>query len=115
LRRPGSWSCSAASGLERVAELRLENVYVDTAHYLMYVYPGVMERMVSLLGADHVVFGTDVPLQGPRQMRFAIEIIEALQIPDADKDKILSGNARRIIEASSSGLFGQVSRQQGPS
>ena len=23
----------------------LDNVYIDTAHYLMYVYPGVMEKI----------------------------------------------------------------------
>ncbi|MGV8092011.1 MAG: amidohydrolase family protein [Mangrovibacterium sp.] len=31
-------------GLELVSELGCQNIYVDTAHYLMYVYPGVMER-----------------------------------------------------------------------
>ena len=84
-------------GLEKVAERRLDNVYVDTAHTLMYVYPGVMEKMVELLGPDRIVFGTDVPLQGPMQMRFAIEIIQALKLPDADKEKILFGNANSII------------------
>lgn len=85
------------SGLEKVAERRLDNVYVDTAHTLMYSYPGVMERMVELLGAEHIVFGTDVPLQGPMQMRFAIEIIRALKLSDAETAKILGGNAEKII------------------
>lgn len=86
-------------GLELVAERRLDNVYVDTAHYLMYVYPGVMERMVELLGPDHIVFGTDVPLQGHMQMRFAIEIIKSLDISDSEKSMILGGNAEKIINA----------------
>lgn len=84
-------------GLEKVAERNLDNVYVDTAHTLMYTYPGVMERMVELIGPDHIVFGTDAPLQGPLQMRFALEIIEALKIPTAEKEKILFGNANKII------------------
>lgn len=84
-------------GLEAVKAAACENIFVDTAHHLMYVYPGVMERMVELIGADHIVYGTDVPLQGPRQMRFAIETIQALPIPDADKNKILYGNAKRIL------------------
>ncbi len=87
------------SGLEKVAERRLDNVYVDTAHTLMYVYPGVMERMVELLGADHIVFGTDVPLQGPMQMRFALEIIRALKLPAAETAKMLGGNAEKILLA----------------
>jgi len=88
------------SGLEKVARQRLDNAYVDTAHHLMYVYPGVMQKMVDVLGADHIVFGTDVPLQGPMQMRFAIEVIQSLKISDDDKEKILSGNAKKIITAS---------------
>jgi predicted TIM-barrel fold metal-dependent hydrolase len=84
-------------GCEEVAAMKLDNVYIDTAHYLMYVYPGVMERMVGLAGADHIVFGTDTPLQGPMQMRFAIETIRALKISNADKDKMLGGNAKKIL------------------
>jgi predicted TIM-barrel fold metal-dependent hydrolase len=84
-------------GLEEVSEMGLENVFVDTAHHLMYVYPGVMEKVVELAGADHLVFGTDAPLQGPAQMRFAIQTIEAMEISHADKDKILGGNALRLI------------------
>jgi uncharacterized protein len=85
-------------GLEIVNEFACDNIYVDTAHYLMYVYPGVMEKMVELVGADHVVFGTDSPLQGPLQMKFAVEIIRSLDIPDSEKDKILEGNALKLIE-----------------
>ena len=84
-------------GCEEVATMKLNNVYIDTAHYLMYVYPGVMEKMLELAGADHIVFGTDTPLQGPMQMRFAIETIKALEISDADKNKILYGNAKKIL------------------
>lgn len=83
--------------LERVLENCPDNVFIDTAHYLMYVYPGVMQKMYDLAGADHIVFGTDVPLQGPMQMRFAIDAINALDIPQADKDKIFSKNAEKIL------------------
>ncbi|MGI6087562.1 MAG: amidohydrolase family protein [Kiritimatiellia bacterium] len=84
-------------GLERVMEMQLPNVYVDTAHFLMYVYPGVMERMVELAGVDRIVFGTDMPLQGPLQARFALEIIRKLPLAAAERDKILGGTAARLI------------------
>lgn len=90
--------------LEKVCGLNLPNVYIDTAHYLMYVYPGVMERMAELAGADRIVFGTDAPLQGPMQMRFAIEVIKALDIPQADKEKILYRNAARLLRLDPAGL-----------
>ena len=80
-----------------VSEIGCDNIYVDTAHYLMYVYPGVMERMVELVGADHVVYGTDAPLQGPMQMRFAREIIENLDVGLVDKKKMLGDNAKKLL------------------
>ena len=79
-------------GLETVNKFACKNIYVDTAHYLMYVYPGVMEKMVELIGPDQIVFGTDCPLQGYMQMKFAVEIIQNLTISDSEKVKILSGN-----------------------
>jgi len=84
-------------GLEKVASMGLANAYVDTAHYLMYVYPGVMDRIVELAGADHLVFGTDVPLQGPMQMRFAIEAVMAAGITAEEKTKILCRNAAALL------------------
>ena len=83
--------------LERVMEIAGDNCFIDTAHFLMYVYPGVMEKMYRLAGADHIVFGTDVPLQGPSQMKFAIQTINELDIPQADKDKIFYKNAQSIF------------------
>jgi len=84
-------------GLEQVAAMGLANAYVDTAHYLTYVYPGVMERIVELAGADHLVFGTDVPLQGPMQMGFAIEAVRAAALTEEEKDKILCRNAAKLL------------------
>ena len=84
--------------LEKVMDIAGDNCFVDTAHFLMYVYPGVMEKMYRIAGADHIVFGTDVPLQGPDQMKFAIQIIENLNIPQADKEKIFYKNAQNILQ-----------------
>jgi len=85
-------------GLEKVREAGLPNVWVDTAHYLSYVYPEVMARMVELIGAARIVFGTDMPLQGPQQVSFLLQTIRALPIAEAERDAILGGNAQALIE-----------------
>lgn len=85
-------------GLEKIAAANLENVYVDTSHHLMYVYPGVMQQVVDIFGVDRLLFGTDMPLQGPMQARFAIEAIRALNIPEEDKNKILYLNAQSLSQ-----------------
>ncbi len=84
--------------LEKVSRMKLPNVYIDTAHFLMYVYPGVMETMLELAGAEHIVFGSDAPLQGAAQMRFAIETIQALPVSQLDKDKMLWKNAAGLLK-----------------
>lgn len=84
-------------GMETVSKYACKNIYVDTAHFLMYVYPGVMEKMIELIGADHIVFGTDCPLQSYMQMKFAVDVINNLPISDLEKEKIFSGNAKKLI------------------
>jgi predicted TIM-barrel fold metal-dependent hydrolase len=84
--------------LEREAAKGLpKNLWVDTAHYLLYCYPTILQKMVDLAGADHVVFGTDAPLQGPMQMRFMAELVDSLENPQSDKDKIFYKNAEKIL------------------
>lgn len=83
--------------LERTMEVAGDNVWIDTAHFLVYVYPGVMDKIIKLATPDHIVFGTDAPLQGPMQMRFTKEAILALDIPESDKAKILGLNAEKIL------------------
>ena len=85
--------------LERICDAGLpSNVWIDTAHYLLYAYQTVMAKMVRLAGADHVVFGTDSPLQGAMQMKFAQDVVYALDIPQEDKDAIMYGNALKILK-----------------
>ena len=57
-----------------------------------------MAKMVRLAGADHVVFGTDSPLQGAMQMKFAQQVVYALDIPQEEKEAIMYGNAQKILK-----------------
>ena len=78
--------------------MRLPNVWVDTAHFLMYAYKDVMAHAVRIIGAERLVFGTDVPLQSDMQMRFAIEAIQDLPISDGDKALILGETAKGLLK-----------------
>lgn len=54
----------------------------------------------SFFGADHLLFGTDMPYDsqlGLRQTRVTINAIEQMEIPDTDKKKIFEDNARSLL------------------
>ena len=52
---------------------------------------------------DHILFGTDAPLNGVRDMNgqgetdATIRSIEALDISEADKQQIFFGNAKKLF------------------
>ena len=55
----------------------------------------------AFFGTDHCVFATDAPFDsedGRLLIRTTIAAINALDIPQAEKDRILSGNARRLLK-----------------
>jgi len=54
----------------------------------------------SFFGADHILFGTDMPYDsqfGLRQTRETIRAIERMEITETDKAKIFEGNARELL------------------
>ena len=61
----------------------------------------------EFFGADHIVFGSDYPYPGgaapeasEKALNGVIGSIEAMKIPDEDKAKIFSKNARRLLKLS---------------
>ena len=50
--------------------------------------------MSQLVGADKILFGSDYPLIP--QSRY-IQEINSTDLPEEEKDLILSGNARRLL------------------
>ncbi len=51
-------------------------------------------------GADHLVFGTDMPYGGTERgntTEITISDVEAMDLSDSDKVKILSGNAKKLL------------------
>ena len=78
----------------------LKMFYADTA---IYGYtPGLMCGH-AFFGAQHLLFGTDMPFDsqfGLRYTRETIESIEKMDITDAEKKMIFEDNARRLFRLS---------------
>lgn len=54
----------------------------------------------AFFGADHLLFGTDMPYggaQGDLPIKEAVNAVNEMNIPDADKDRIFADNARRLL------------------
>lgn len=71
--------------------------YTDTA---MFGAPHAVRCAVEFFGPDHVLFGTDMPLGGPKVVTDTIADVEATGLEPHELDKIFSGNARRLFKLS---------------
>ena len=65
-----------------------KNLYYDTASF----YAPTLMMAHGIVGADHLLFGSDDPLIGDDTA-----LIDALPLPAADKAKISGGNAARLF------------------
>ncbi len=71
--------------------------YADTA--LSGSTPGLICGY-SFFGADHLLFGTDVPYGpgvGEGLIKMTIDAVEDMSISAADKKKIYEGNAKALL------------------
>ena len=71
--------------------------YTDTA--LSGSTPGLMCGY-SFFGADHLLFGTDMPYDsefGDRNTRQTIRSVEQMTISDSEKGRIFGDNAKRML------------------
>lgn len=71
----------------------LKMMYLDCVCY----HPPAARCGIETVGADHVLFGTDAPPLYPLKER-GISLIRELDIPEADKQKILADNARKLLK-----------------
>lgn len=71
----------------------LPNLYVDTSGG--FPESGLIEFAVEHLGADHVLYGSDLPI---RENTVTIERIRGAKISAADQRKLLFGNTRRLLK-----------------
>lgn len=69
-----------------------KNVYLDIA--FSAAPAGVVERLVDSVGADRIIWGSDVCFLNQAQQ---IGRVMGAQIPETDKRKILSANALQVL------------------
>jgi len=86
----GAYSCWERSALY----YGLDNVYFDTCSSLAFLDRGQAVRLIKLLGDDRFLFATDFPMWKPDE---ELERFFALELSDSSREKILYGNAERII------------------
>jgi len=73
----------------------MRNVFFDTAASPYLYSPQVYNQVISLVGSDKILFGSDYPVMTPGRL---LKEINSLDLPEATKKLILSGNARRLLD-----------------
>ena len=74
---------------------RNENICIDLSGTGTY-YNGVTRRLVDMVGADRVVYGSDYPICSVGA--FAGAVVYDPFLRDGEKEKILSLNAKRLLK-----------------
>ena len=78
--------------IDELPSVYLKRLYYDTVSFS----PTALTLARDQVGAEHLVMGSDYPhLLG--SIDRAVSSIEALDIPNADKERIFSGTARQIL------------------
>ncbi|MCR5432723.1 MAG: amidohydrolase family protein [Lachnospiraceae bacterium] len=72
----------------------LDNMYIDTSMGMKDYPHETFLEIVNAIGADHVLFGSDSPWSDAVE---EIRILNSLPLSDEQKELILSGNARRLL------------------
>ena len=71
---------------------KYENVFADTT--VSVAYDGAVEYAAKQLGADRLCYGSDIPFY---DCRHVVGKVATSRLSDEAKEKILGGNARRIL------------------
>lgn len=84
-------------GLEPVLDYgkRLDNVYIEISPRCC-TRESRLQAAIDGLGADHVIYGSDLPFGGESPAR-NLERVRGLALSDAEKDAILGGNLARLL------------------
>jgi predicted TIM-barrel fold metal-dependent hydrolase len=86
----GGWRC--VDGF--IEHLAGRNVAIDTSFLVDYTSPEQRAALLARHDTERIVFGSDSPWGS---MRDHIALIESLPVDDATKERILFGNAERLL------------------
>lgn len=81
---------SKKANLPRQPSEYLRRMYTDTVS----PHSMGMKFAIDYYGADHVMYGSDYPCWSPAD---ALRFFDEIDLPEADREKILNTNARRIL------------------
>jgi uncharacterized protein len=73
----------------------LRNVYFDSAASPYLYQPQIYIQAIDIVGAEHILFGSDYPLMPPGR---TLEQINALGLASTDNTLLLGGNAARLVK-----------------
>jgi len=74
-----------------------QDVYFDTSYSFDILGNGGMEKLIKQHGADRILFGTDSPWKDQER---EVDNIRSLNLTEDEMEKILGGNAVRILKLS---------------
>ncbi|MHB1001043.1 MAG: amidohydrolase family protein [Armatimonadota bacterium] len=75
------------------AAVKYSNVMIET--HELHV-PGALELISERIGSDRIIFGSGAPL---RSIASSLHYITSSDLSDEDKQRVLGGNIRRVLEA----------------
>ena len=75
----------------------IRSIYLDVAFVAPYVDRELFKSIVEKHGTDRILFASDLPWSDPSD---EIRLIEELDVPDSDKDRIFYKNISELLELS---------------
>ena len=86
-----SFQPQAKSILKETPEASLKRFYFDTVVHA----PALLQTLIDFAGSDHVMVGSDYPFD--MGVAKPADIVRELALPASEEEKILSGNAQRLM------------------
>ncbi len=73
----------------------IPNLYLDTAFVAKDIDRELFSQIVKKHGTDRILFASDLPWSNPEE---EVALVDGLDIPDSEKDKIFFRNAQSLLE-----------------